>query len=130
MKELKFRAWNKNMKRMFYTYEAGVTDGSTDLLEINMPQGFILMQYTGLEDKNGKEIYEGDIVKGSCEVRYGNWDNGFAHEDTDAGIGFYLRKIGANVDKYGYSQLDAGMYPFDNFEVIGNIYENPELLTE
>ena len=82
-------------------------------------------QYTGLHDKNGKEIYEGDIVKyetfweGDCEYEGGMaviyWDN----EDT----GFYCE-----CQEYHYSldmfNLTRNLSP----EIIGNIYDNPELL--
>lgn len=121
MKEVKFRAWNKNMKRMFYTYEAGVTDGSTDLLEINMPQGFILMQYTGLEDKNDKGIYEGDILV--AETPY----------DEDEGedvleVKYFKKEACFGVD------LSSAEWHYDlsndakRFEVVGNIYEDSNLL--
>jgi uncharacterized phage protein (TIGR01671 family) len=85
----------------------------------------IVMQYTGLKDKNGKEIYEGDIV-----AAFNFIDKNFRHE--------VIFKNGA----FGYtSQFLSGFIPYagnDNFkwsngksdkiEVIGNIYENPELM--
>jgi len=89
----------------------GNVDGSEDT-------GWVLMQYTGLKDKNGKEIYEGDILS------FGNWS------DTKKPCLFkvYWNAESASFDtwdlrhnKWG-GQLDAFS------EVIGNIYENPELL--
>ena len=78
-------------------------------------------QYTGLKDKNGLEIYEGDIVKDkwkpNSEVLFGEYDNGEVYEDIQAGIGFYLKN-----DKWIESFCDK------NIEVIGNIHDNPELL--
>ena len=77
-----------------------------------------LMQYTGLHDKNGKEIYEGDIVEWAgykMEVFWG--------EDIGIGYGFCWRPCGDNTD---YHESMTGF--IDEYEVIGNIYDNPELL--
>jgi uncharacterized phage protein (TIGR01671 family) len=82
---------------------------------LNFAQNFVVMQFTGLLDKNGKEIYEGDIVT----ARNGRNDyEGYSiikgeikFEDFQWIIGDYVMK-----------------YQNDNFEVIGNIYENSELL--
>lgn len=118
MREFKFRAWRKEHKQMDYS------KSWQDLWEFHEyhdkvfgKDGYLLMQYTGLKDKNGKEIYEGDIVRGRSYgfpttrnyigvVEY--WYNGFSvKENKDKGI-----RDGLNT----------------TFEVIGNIYENPELL--
>ena len=69
----------------------------------------ILMQYTGLKDKNGKEIYEGDVVK------------------TSLGIGKVCMRLGCWFIEM---QKELGYFHTDEIEVIGNIYENPELLKE
>ena len=66
----------------------------------------IIMQYTGLKDKNGKEIYEGDIYKSTSSL-FGE----------HIGVIKDIRRV----------NLDADYHP-DDFEVIGNIYENPELI--
>lgn len=82
-----------------------------------------VMQFTGLQDKNGKEIYEGDIV--SCI-----WD-GHSYEDIGPA------KVAVSADERG---LAYGYFPFvvppstrgkyeGYFEVVGNIYENPDLLS-
>lgn len=82
-----------------------------------------LIQCTGLKDKNGKLIYEGDIVKfnfDTDEIRaVVSWD------DKEL-IGFYLNTTDYFKDKY---VTDYDFYKND-YEVIGNIYENPELLEE
>jgi len=78
----------------------------------NQERGVILIQYTGLKDKNGKEIYEGDVIKRS-EVNY-------AHEVIFKDAAFCRQRI----DDKAIGSLE---WPQD-FEVIGNIYENPELL--
>lgn len=106
MREIKFRAWDG--KSMVF---------HSDLKQIAMSEavGYYnwgnleIMQYTGLRDKNGKEIYEGDIVKGL------GYDEDLSEVILEPSGGFYYA-----WSEYGHSAEDI--------EVIGNIYENPELL--
>ena len=120
MREIKFRAWLvdvPNGPRMeewnpsFFSDMSPVTSWG-DEFPTDDPS-VVLMQYTGLKDKNGKEIYEGDIVQETgglpCEVYWRDEVAGF--EFVYAGNSWM-----PNVDA-------AGRW----FEVIGNIYENPEL---
>jgi uncharacterized phage protein (TIGR01671 family) len=111
MREIKFRAWDKKLKFMYpdafehpdYCFEDLLND---DIFEV--------MQFTGLKDKNGKEIYEGDIVKipTNEKVFIVEWDT-------------YFWKI---ITKDKMNNAGLGLKT-TNIEVIGNIYENPELLT-
>jgi len=127
-REIKFRVWDKDLKKMhicgenqhdsisfsypeneahYYNLQNGCgssTDGSGT---------YELMQYTGLKDKDGKEIYEGDVVQ--------------------------FKSIRGIIERYeveytNYGEWAIGMHRlsmrFKGFEVIGNIYENPELLEE
>lgn len=89
---------------------------------------FPLMQYTGLQDKNKKDVYEGDIIKtaysGIYQVKFGEYDNGFKYEDNMRGFGIHLERISGPFDRIEeYSDSQEG-------EIIGNIYENPDLLTK
>lgn len=110
MREIKFRMWNG--ERMFeeeelYIYPMSLLNSYT-LYE----KGCRFMQYTGLKDINGKEIYEGDIVKHKQYVYFSQLTHytGEVHIGIHAGVMVGYDSIGKDV------------------EVIGNIYDNPELL--
>ena len=92
---------------------------------------------------NGKEIYEGDIIKYSypigyslCEIKFGIYDNGELHEDYEGGNGWYFEEhkfyYGRKTRGVNIYSLETGHYPLNTYEceVIGNIYNNPELLKE
>ena len=125
MREIKFRAWVKEKKAIFEVILIDyVTKKVTYLLE---RVGHLLsirdakfndiefMQYTGLKDKNNKEIYEGDIFHiGSKKILY-------VVEWIDCGL------KGRQIKNISWIGLD---YWKDDIEVIGNIYENPELMEE
>ena len=121
MREIKFRLWNKNTKIMSSSFDiedyldahdSEYGDGSLPSI---VRDNLELMQYTGLHDKNGKEIYESDLVRFSCQ---GDVQNLPIIADM-----FNLR-IGLE-DKDNYLRFDVGI-----FEVLGNVYENPELLNK
>jgi len=138
MREIKFRAWDKDSKLMlykefydhnWYTTPKNDEDGCHTYSSMQYSDQYHkeLMQYTGLKDKNGKEIYEGDIVghplcvKGDhapdepCEHFVGR-----IQFETDRGQYFAV-----NMQRNGYVIEMSEAY---KFEVIGNIYENPELI--
>ena len=146
MREIKFRTWVKNESKMISGYSATVIDVFTQSFAYRSKE-VELMQYTGLKDKNGKEIFEGDVIRivednrmGGIylgTIRYlGNWGvYGFnmldakVIETRDFGektMGFLMKHFGncftlAEAFKHG-DESDFKV------EVIGNIYENPELL--
>ena len=94
--------------------------------------GFTALQYTGLKDKNGVEIFEGDIlfvkVAYNCEYEYKNPDNVFNHQIKNVKIKVLFIDGGFVLDS-GFIQDDKNMlWLWEDIEIIGNIYENPELL--
>lgn len=110
MREIKFRAWDKNNKFMIFIqpvdFEAGC-DYFTD-------DNYIIEQFTGLLDKNGREIYEGDIIQTETCVAAVVFDE----------CQFGLR---AKPDK-NYVGALMDLITWRSIEIIGNIHENPELL--
>jgi uncharacterized phage protein (TIGR01671 family) len=120
MREIKFRAWDKNSKTLYYSYNVGLSGGNMDLLDFQyniqiQGKDLTLMQYTGLKDKNGVEIYEGDIVRiksvGGIFNDVVEWQ----------GSGLKLKNT---------TRLHSQLEDYENIEVIGNRFENPELLKE
>ena len=119
MRDIKFRAWNgSHMNKAF-----DLTQNPIFWWKDNYD--YPLMQYTGLKGKNGVEIYEGDIVKSpSYPEPYQTSEVFF----QDGSFATYLdgTRLGAGL---GWIELSQNSFN-DSFEVIGNIYENPELLKE
>ena len=109
MREIKFRAWSPKMKAML-SWE--IVKGMMAELLLTESEANIPMQYTGLKDRNEKEIFDGDI----CLI-----DTKRGREKTEINIQYIWEAIG-----YRNAKNDIAM----NLEVIGNIYENPELLKE
>lgn len=119
MREIKFRAWIKSLKK-WYGEDIRWFPLKALSNEDNCAEDIEFMQFTGLKDKNGKEIYEGDLL-----IHDGNRDCRFEV--------FYNPDIASfSICRHHYSNSQCGGFtPAINsprLEVIGNIYENPELL--
>lgn len=111
-REIKFRVWDKENKTML-VYPIYELDGEGLKDDIYSE----LMQYTGINDKNGKEIYEGDILYTKLTDKMGN----------KAG-GTYLTVEFANYP--AITGFNVNLRTTNNREIVGNIYENPELLED
>jgi uncharacterized phage protein (TIGR01671 family) len=114
MREIKLRVWYPKEKDFYYT----TIEQSFAILGKDAWVGpYKIQEYTGLKDKNGKEIYEGDILK----VK--GYDDWFDKE------GFYYNRIVEHqISKSGESEISGFLFIPEDREVIGNIFENEELL--
>ncbi len=120
MKEIKFRAWNKEEKSMGRVLVIDFSERtitferlSDNKVWVDKIDNVYLVQYTGLKDKNGKEIYEGDVDERKAVIVCGN-------------------EFGEVVVRYRNSDKDifSEIWNLKEKEIIGNIYENPELISK
>lgn len=127
MREIKFKYWYKEGKTMlpgeslgFIVRVASRTARETGIVPTaeSFEDNYIPLQYTGLKDKNGKEIYEGDILETEDRVVKVSWHELAGCWDTD-----FVRYKG----KRNSNGLNNSDWRF-RAEVIGNLYSNPELL--
>lgn len=118
MREIKFRAWLRLEKKMCPVLGMikdmvllGLPDDVATGISVNQVE---LMQYTGLKDKHGKEIYEGDIIRVA-------FNNEIAEEPVEyQGCTYIIELQGLKVSLDSFSSK--------SLEIIGNINENPDLL--
>lgn len=114
MREIKFKAWDEKRKKM-YDWEF-IKRYNWCMDDFDNSQKY--MQYTGLKDKNGREIYEGDIV--ASQFSSAIWHNSV--------VGFRDGAFGIEFDFPTEGFVLLSRSNLKTLEVIGNIYENPELL--
>lgn len=140
MKEIKFRAWDINKSRMYQWDEIShhpLWWFSTSSIPPS-PTERSIMQFTGLYDKHGKEIWEGDICE--IEAEDGHWNRfivrfGIAQREMASGWvvdipAFYFDLIGGKFKAFPIINNYRGMHDLEMTEIIGNIYENSNLLSE
>ena len=133
MRELKFRAWSLEYKCYVDVWEITFDDEGlpgvlsfeyNGLLHKEPAHDFALEQYTGLKDKNGLDIYEGDIVK----ARWFRAKN--ARFNTRGEVKFNDGWFYIHDDPDGQDRLGVPIHNCYDMEIIGNIHEDPELLEE
>jgi uncharacterized phage protein (TIGR01671 family) len=145
-REIKFRAWDNKNKKWLLGYDypnlggfnltgetVSMGEWSRVLNDFLFQENDLtfndlkIMQYTNLQDKNGVEIYEGDIIdegyvggEGKQVVKFGHWCNEQSYSDYRSGYGWYLD----GMTEHG--EITCSLH--NSCIVIGNIYENPDLL--
>lgn len=136
MREIKFRAWDRINKTMNY-FDSGVIGfeqiKNYCFVKHLLPNDILLLQYTGLKEKRGKEIYEGDIIR-----FYFDEQHGIQNKHSIIDKSFFTEMIDSVIFEKGcffafnYDVEDgAFLFKYNNCcEIIGNIYENPGLIKE
>ncbi len=128
-REIKFRAYDKKFKVMKYSWLCNDYSKTVDVLNLKISEWedshVSVMQYTGLKDKNGKEIYEGDIFSCHLDGKLHNIEIIFLHGCFGWKDPTCKNKF---VDMHTTMQVFSTVNEGREIEIIGNKFENPELL--
>lgn len=137
MRKHKYRVWCKDKNE--WEVSAPLLGEHGDLFRFTQntimpykPENHIVVFYTGIKDRNGIEIYEGDIIKTPYNMTYDFARYEIIFKDCE----FYASCVALHSREDGFADISNGGYcegslkGFQEVEVIGNIYENPELLKE
>lgn len=120
---LKFRAWkDENKKWLFWQ---NIYESNAFWEDIHYPDTLPVMQYTGLKDKNGKDIYEGDVVELKSKK---GWKRGSNHMRGIGKVYYSSESLEYRVKKDDGQGMILHWGGTESIEVIGNIHENPELV--
>lgn len=127
MREIKFRFWTPD-KRMLDDHDGWIEDtGINYALVCSKDYGYIAMQFTGIKDEKGKDIYEGDILQARYAPNYKL--NAFEVKWNVGSASFVCYRKHENP-KVQFEQLPlCPSNSMENLEVIGNVYEHPELMS-
>jgi uncharacterized phage protein (TIGR01671 family) len=141
-REIKFRAWDESLKIMitpfidFMHFEASKNCDKMNVLHQNFEEDedFVpteIMQFTGLKDRNNKDIYESDIVQFDKPAYPNPYFRGIVEYEIQAGQ-YWIKWDEGKIHKYRElcygGQSGSDFITLDNLNIIGNIYQNPDLI--
>lgn len=131
MRDIKFRAWDgKTITKEFTLYSDGSVASRIGAFLTKKP--LVIMQFTGLHDKNGKEIFESDIVRykagGSCVSKMMGGSGKFEQNYWIKVVEFFIQWNGPHLHPFQLSSTNHNVFSPKECEVLGNIYENPDLI--
>lgn len=137
MRELKFRIWDKQQNRFHTDRDWGISLDGTHIIgisshdrwdhdkgyKIKLTDNLVIQQYTGLKDKNGKDVYEGDIIQYNVGSSYENMN--FIVQWSEDSLGYILQSQSGDILTNSWTP-DGNRFNF--IELKGNVFENKELL--
>lgn len=141
-REIKFRAWDEGSKSMMYMHDLQSDETPNEILSVFLDDnyGCELQQFTGLTDKNGKDIYEGDVIelinedndriKVVCEFGIARREILIGNGSVEVDISCFYFLLPNGKKSFPIVNNYAGKHDLQLFEIIGNIYERPELITQ